>query len=1372
MVVVDASLENYQQLIDGIRPGAKSFFLDLRSDGIEQIGELLRQHQETEVLHLLSHGSPGCLYLGNSQLSLDTLGDYASTLQKWKVKQLLLYGCNVAAGDAGEELMTKLQALTGASLAASTTRTGAAARGGNWRLEWRTPGMKTPLALSAEAQMAYGGILISQQEYQALRALYQSTNGASWSNNTGWQDWNFNSPTPPNDSVVNGWHGVTVASSRVINLELNFNQLTGSIPTELGNLSNLESLLLSFNQLTGSIPTELGNLSNLQFLQLFSNQLTGSIPTELGNLSNLENLRLYSNQLTGSIPTELGNLSNLQFLQLFSNQLTGSIPTELGNLSNLVSLVLFSNQLTGSIPTELGNLSNLVSLVLFSNQLTGSIPTELGNLSNFIWLRLDSNELTGSIPTELGNLSNLRSLQLFFNQLTGSISQEVLDLSAEKRLENPPYVLTEIPYVQLLLGNNLNINISADFRDINNNISSYGANGLPNGLTINSTTGVISGTPTTEGSFTVTVTATDRAGGRGEDEFNITVSIPLNASDYDALRALYNSTSGNNWRKRTGWDVSSPTPPSASVVNSWHGVTVVGDRVTKLSLFNNSLSGTLPSELGSLSNLQVLSLNFSSLSGTLPSELGSLSNLQELWLDRNSLSGTLPSELGSLSNLRKLYLHRNSLSGTLPSELGSLSNLQELSLHRNSLSGTLPSTLGSLSNLQELSLHRNSLSGTLPSTLGSLSNLQNLYLDRNSLSGTLPSELGSLSNLQDLYLFNNSLSGTLPSELGSFSNLQELYLNNNDFRGTIPDSINALSASKRLENPPYVEIQIPDVNALSGEKFNFKVGGNFGDLNNNISSYGANGLPDGLTINSTTGVISGIPTIPTIDGSFTVTVTATDGVGYRGEDEFNITVSRPTSFNLSDSFALNGNFTNLYIGDFNGDNHDDILRQEKGSWSNEDAYRTAEVLLSQGNGNFTRTTLPDSRSLNGNFINLYIGDFNGDNHDDILRQEKGSWSKDDAVRTADVLLSQGNGNFTRTTLPDSFALNGNFTNLYVGDFNGDEKSDILRQEKGSWSKDDAVRTADVLLSQGNGNFTRTTLPDSFALNGNFTNLYVGDFNGDGKSDILRQEKGDWDNDAIRTAEVLLSQGNGNFTRTTLPDSFELKGDLTKLYIEDLDGDDRDEILVQKKLTQEGLSRLLKVLSSNDGRNFTESLLPSALQFSSQSGQLYIADYSGSGQNNDVLVQRSGNNQALLGSITLGSNDYLQGGTGNDSLNGGNGNDWIRGYGGDDTLLGGSDNDTLYGDEGEDILNEGKGHDMLYGNSGSDTFVLARGMGGDTIQDFSDGTDFIRLEGGLSFADLGIDSQNDSTSIKVSASGELLGILSGVDSSLIGASDFV
>ncbi|MBO1346144.1 MAG: hypothetical protein EBE86_001500 [Hormoscilla sp. GUM202] len=137
--------------------------------------------------------------------------------------------------------------------------------------------------------------------------------------------------------------------------------------------------------------------------------------------------------------------------------------------------------------------------------------------------------------------------------------------------------------------------------------------------------------------------------------------------------------------------------------------------------------------------------------------------------------------------------------------------------------------------------------------------------------------------------------------------------------------------------------------------------------------------------------------------------------------------------------------------------------------------------------------------------------------------------------------------------PESFALKGDFTNLYIGDFNGDGQSDILRQEKGSWD-DDAHMTAHVLLSQGNGNFTRSTLPESFLLKGDFTNLYIGDFNGDGQSDILRQEKGSWDDDAHMTAHVLLSQGNGNFTRSTLPESFLLKGDFTNLYIGDFNGD--------------------------------------------------------------------------------------------------------------------------------------------------------------------------------------------------------------------------
>ena len=135
--------------------------------------------------------------------------------------------------------------------------------------------------------------------------------------------------------------------------------------------------------------------------------LTGTIPPEIGCLTNLTSLRIGSNQLTGEIPPEIGNLTNLQRLQLHNNQLTGSIPPELGNLTNLGlglgvgeygGLNLWANQLTGEIPPSLGNLTNTYQVNLYENQLTGDIPSELCNLTTTSFIALHTNQLTGDIP--------------------------------------------------------------------------------------------------------------------------------------------------------------------------------------------------------------------------------------------------------------------------------------------------------------------------------------------------------------------------------------------------------------------------------------------------------------------------------------------------------------------------------------------------------------------------------------------------------------------------------------------------------------------------------------------------------------------------------------------------------------------------------------------------------------------------------------------------------------------------------------------------------------------------------------------------------------------------------------------------------------
>ena len=99
----------------------------------------------------------------------------------------------------------------------------------------------------------------------------------------------------------------------------------------------------------------------MSWLSLDNNQLDGSIPSELGSLSNLEYLALVNNQLSGSIPPKLGNLSNLTFLFLNNNRLVGNIPSEIGRLSTLVWFNLSNNQLSGSIPPELGSLFRLAN---------------------------------------------------------------------------------------------------------------------------------------------------------------------------------------------------------------------------------------------------------------------------------------------------------------------------------------------------------------------------------------------------------------------------------------------------------------------------------------------------------------------------------------------------------------------------------------------------------------------------------------------------------------------------------------------------------------------------------------------------------------------------------------------------------------------------------------------------------------------------------------------------------------------------------------------------------------------------------------------------------------------------------------------------
>jgi len=253
----------------------------------------------------------------------------------------------------------------------------------------------------------------------ALVTLYNATDGANWTNT-----WDLTQP-------MDDWYGVTLdENGRVNELLIPNNQLSGTIPPEIGNLTDLVLLDLYDNQLTDTIPSEIGNLTHLQRLWASSNQLTGNIPPEIGNLNNLRTLYLYSNQLSGNIPVEMTTFAtNLRWVYLGNNQLSGTIPPEIGNMTNLVDLGLENNQLTGNIPPEIGNMANLKGINLSGNQIVGNIPPAIGNMYELLALNLSANQLAGNIPPEIGNLDNLSTLSLRQNQLVGSIPPEVWNLS-------------------------------------------------------------------------------------------------------------------------------------------------------------------------------------------------------------------------------------------------------------------------------------------------------------------------------------------------------------------------------------------------------------------------------------------------------------------------------------------------------------------------------------------------------------------------------------------------------------------------------------------------------------------------------------------------------------------------------------------------------------------------------------------------------------------------------------------------------------------------------------------------------------------------------------------------------------------------------
>ncbi|MBQ4820656.1 immunoglobulin domain-containing protein [Aquimarina sp. MMG016] len=448
---------------------------------------------------------------------------------------------------------------------------------------------------------------VSQKERQALVDLYNATNGLNWTNNNNW-----NTDTP-----VCSWYGVTVREGKVVKLELANNNVSGTIPASIGNLTALEELHLFINQLSGTVPIEIGQLKELQILALSNNQLEGTIPVGIGQFLELQFLVLGGNRFSGTIPMAFENLQKLQYADFANNNLHGRIPPGLA-----------------AIETWNGGLG----------------------ISNNKFIFSDFEDEFDTYKSKLGSS--------FFYSPQAKVDQEesiAIDVGSTITLTSNVLTSPNNTYQWFKDGVEIPDAINKDL--IISNITNEDA-GI---YTLEAKNTVVKDLTLIRNPITLTI-------GTGNP-------CDVSQQERQALIELYNATNGDNWENTVAgnkpWMINDPN----SSVCDWYGVKVVNGSVDELQLEQNNLEGTLPPtldelrkienlylnenkisgsipELGRLLQLRELYLHNNQLTGTIPQSLAQLEYLDALLLDHNRLSGRVPN-FTIINDFTDFYISNN-----------------------------------------------------------------------------------------------------------------------------------------------------------------------------------------------------------------------------------------------------------------------------------------------------------------------------------------------------------------------------------------------------------------------------------------------------------------------------------------------------------------------------------------------------------------------------------------------------------------------------------------------------------------------------------------------------------------------------------------
>ncbi|MGL5683652.1 MAG: leucine-rich repeat domain-containing protein [Marinifilaceae bacterium] len=433
------------------------------------------------------------------------------------------------------------------------------------------------------------------------------------------------------------------------------------------------------NNLKGTLPEELQNLTELRSFAIEKNNVTTTdFPTYFTNMKSLELLNLADNAIKGELPSSVFDLPNLKYLVLHRNQMTGTVPTNIGNANKLITLSLFSNQLTGELPSSLSNLVNLERLWLSNNHFTGRFPS-LDKMKKLFWLEIGMNaefdsqtvsyEGIGTEEQKIYKRGGFSGPAPVFKDMP---ELSLVSLAANNFTESP--VFENCPKVeQLFLENNNFKTLDASIFALSklDYLRAYdcGIETLPEITGCGSLRYLllhrnkISVLPASISKMTslLEVLLYD----------NELTELP---SEISALKRLQHIQINDN--------------KLASLPNEFWQLT----SLISMRLANNMIEGTLPETF--VLHTQLANINFcnNKLTGSID-PLTTIALANELHFSNNQLNQDFPDNFNNCRMLRALKLDNNNITGVIKSSLGSCLNLQVLSLNNNLLTGSVPRTV-------------------------------------------------------------------------------------------------------------------------------------------------------------------------------------------------------------------------------------------------------------------------------------------------------------------------------------------------------------------------------------------------------------------------------------------------------------------------------------------------------------------------------------------------------------------------------------------------------------------------------------------------------------------------------------------------------